>query len=528
VAEQLLTYEKTFKGVHKISALAGYTAEKYESQNFSISARGFAREEEWAQEYANASDFTTDRPSSGYGSNALVSMLGRIAYSYADKYYLTGVVRRDGTSKVTKENRWGVFPSVSIAWRVSEESFLRDVEILNDLKIRASWGKMGNINPLGNYEFAVPLSLNNRILRGVPPTLITGYYMNGISNRELKWETTASQDIGFDALLLNNRLSITADYYNKKVTDMLVRPELIQFAGVGNSPWVNAGETKNTGIELMLGWRYDIGNFDYDVLLNIAHNKNELVKYKAGKDFEMHGDNVRSALYPFRSEIGYPFYSFYLIEYAGIFQSDEEAAGYVDNLGNRIQPNAKAGDMKFVDRNSDGKIDFNDKRICGDYYPDLTYGMNISLSYKNFDCSMFFQGVQNVDIFTGYKFSTYMPTQGYNMLAKAQDAWSPTNKGSDIPILQLVDANRNYSTESDWYLEDGSYLRLKNFTLGYNLPGRLLSFAGVSRFRVYFSSQNLLTFTKYEGFDPEIGENGLDMMKYPQSRTFMFGANISF
>ena len=205
VWEQLLTYDKTF-GAHSISALAGYTAESYESEGFNISAREFASEEEWAQEYVNASLFNA-YPSSSYGKNTMVSMLGRVAYSYASKYYLTGVIRRDGTSKVTKDNRWGTFPSVSAAWRISQESFLRDVEFLSDLKIRASWGQMGNINPLGNYETAVPLSLSTRTMIGDPPARLSSYYMNGISNDQLKWETTTSTDVGFDALFLNNRLS---------------------------------------------------------------------------------------------------------------------------------------------------------------------------------------------------------------------------------------------------------------------------------------------------------------------------------
>ena len=310
---------------------------------------------------------------------------------------------------------------------------------------------------------------------------------------------------------------------------MLVKPDLIQFAGVGSSPWVNAGETLNKGIEVMLGWRNVHNDFRYDVSVNMARNKNELVKYREDKDFEMHGNHIRSVLYPLRSEVGSPFRSFYLIESAGIFQSDAEAQAYVGPDGTPIQPNAQAGDLKFVDRNNDGAIDFEDKRIVGNAYPDFTYGANIALAYKNFDCNIFFQGVQGVDLFAGYKFAAYQPPgQGYNLLKDAMDAWSPTNTGSTIPRATLIDPNNNYDKESDWYLEDGSYLRLKNFTLGYSIPASVLNVANISRLRVYFTSQNLLTFTKYKGFDPEVGEYGLDMMKYPQSRTFMFGANINF
>ena len=525
VAEQLLTYDNTF-GKHRISALAGYTAEEYENQGFGTSARDFLSEQEWAQEYVNAGDYDTDQPWSNYGDNALVSMLGRIAYTYADKYYITGVVRRDGTSKVTKDYRWGTFPSVSLAWRLSEEAFMQDVNFIDDLKIRGSWGQMGNISPLGNYEFDVSLSSTN-VLAGADPIYNQAYYMNGISNEELKWETTTTTDIGFDAYLLDSKITLSGDYYSKKVTDMLVQPSLIQFAGVDNAPWINVGEVQNKGFEFMVGWNDKAGDFKYGLSLNLSHNKNELVKYTDDKNFEVHGNHVRSTLYPFRSEVGQPLYSYYLIKTDGIFQTDAEAQSYVKD-GEMIQPNAKAGDLRFIDYNNDGRIDSDDKQFCGDYYPDFTYGLNFSLSYKNWDCNLFFQGVQNVDIFAGYKLSTYQPTQGYNLLDGALDAWSETNTGTDIPKLKLIDENHNYSTESDWYLEDGSYLRLKNLTIGYTIPEKVTNVIGTSRVRLFFTGQNLLTFTKYDGFDPEVGENGLDMLKYPQSRTLMFGANINF
>lgn len=525
VAEQLLTYENTF-GKHRISALAGYTAEEYEVQGFGTSARDFLTEAKWAQEYINAGDYDTNQPYSSYGDNSLVSVLGRVAYTYADKYYLTGVIRRDGTSKVTKDYRWGTFPSVSLAWRMSEEEFMQDIDFIDDLKVRGSWGRMGNISPLGNYEFDVTLTGTN-VLAGADPIYNQAYYMNGISNDELKWETTTTTDVGFDAYMLDSKLTVSADYYNKKVTDMLVQPALIDFAGVDNAPWINVGEVQNKGFEFMVGWNDKAGDFNYGVSFNVSHNKNELVKYTNDKDFEVHSDHVRSTLYPFRSEVGQPLYSYYLIKTDGIFQTDGEAESYTKD-GQMIQPNAKAGDLKFVDYNNDGKIDSEDKQFCGDYYPDFTYGLNFSMSYKNWDCNLFLQGVQNVDIFAGYKLSTYQPTQGYNLVDKALNAWSETNTGSDIPKLQLIDSNRNYSTESDWYLEDGSYLRLKNLTIGYTLPTKVNDLIGTSKVRLFFTGQNLLTLTKYDGFDPEVGSNGLDMMKYPQSRTFMFGANINF
>ncbi len=526
VAEQLLTYDNTF-GKHKVAALAGYTSEKNTYDKFSVAAREFSTEEEYYQEFENASDYDTDTPSSERWENSLVSMLGRVEYSYDNKYYLTGVVRRDGTSKLAKDNRWGVFPSLSAAWRISDEGFMSDVTFIDDLKIRGSWGKMGNIAPLGNYAYSANLTNDSKSIMGETPTYISAYYMDDISNENLKWETTTTTDIGFEAYLLDSRLNVSFDYYYKKVTDMLNTVDLPDVSGISSDPWFNVGQVDNKGVEFMAGWQDHKGDFTYGASFNIAHNKNELIKYSDTDTYERVGDNVRADLYPMRHEEGHPLYSYYLIKTDGIFQSDAEAQAYTKD-GEMIQPNAVAGDLKFVDYDDNGKIDSDDKQFCGDYYPDFTYGINLNFGYKNWDCSMFFQGVQNVDIFAGYKYSTYQAVQGYNLLREANNYWSETNKGSDIPAAKYLDSNNNYSTESDWYLEDGSFLRLKNMTIGYTVPQQILGKVGISKLRFYMTGQNLLTFTKYSGFDPEVGSYGLDMLKYPQSRTIMFGASLSF
>ena len=526
VAEQLLTYENTF-GKHKVAALAGYTSEKNTYDKFSASARDFSTEDEYYQEFENASDYDTDTPSSERWENSLISMIGRLEYSYNNKYYLTGVVRRDGTSKLAKNNRWGVFPSLSAAWRISDESFMSDVTFIDDLKIRGSWGKMGNISPLGNYAYSANLTNDSGSIMGEVPTYISAYYMDDISNENLKWETTTTTDVGFEVYLLDSRLNVSFDYYYKKVTDMLNTVDLPDVSGISSDPWMNVGQVDNKGIEFVVGWEEHKGDFSYGASFNFAHNKNELIKYSDTDTYERVSSNVRADLYPMRHEEGHPLFSYYLIKTDGIFQSDTEAQAYTKD-GEMIQPNAVAGDIKFVDYNDDGEIDSDDKQFCGDYYPDFTYGINLSFGYKNWDCSMFFQGVQNVDIFAGYKYSTYQAVQGYNLLKEANNYWSETNKGADIPAAKYIDSNNNYSTESDWYLEDGSYLRLKSMTIGYTVPHEILSKVGISNIRLYMSGQNLLTFTKYSGFDPEVGSNGLDMLTYPQSRTVMFGASLSF
>jgi TonB-dependent starch-binding outer membrane protein SusC len=234
-------------------------------------------------------------------------------------------------------------------------------------------------------------------------------------------------------------------------------------------------------------------------------------------------------LRPLRSQVGQALYSFYVYENAGIFQSEEEINAYVGPSGSLVQPLAKPGDLKFVDQNGDGKLNESDKVFKGNAFPDFTYGLNANFEYKGFDLSFFFQGVQNVEVFNGLKSSTLMPTQGYNMLADIKDAWTPENRDSNIPRVSVKDENGNFGTTSDWYIEDASYLRLKNLTLGYTVPNALTSKIGLSNLRFYFTGTNLLTLTDYSGFDPEvIVDNGIDVGRYPQARSYILGLNLQF
>ncbi|MDW7690610.1 TonB-dependent receptor [Flammeovirgaceae bacterium SG7u.111] len=526
--ENTLSYDKTINSVHNFNILAGYTVQMNSNEWFSASARGFDREDASLRYLQNGSENL--RVNGGASENRLTSALARLNYSYKDKYLLTGIVRRDGTSKLAKDKRFGVFPSVSAAWRISDESFMSDVSIINDLKLRASWGEIGNLGAIGDY-YTVPL-VRTRSLLGDPASFDNyfGYKIDELIDPDKTWETTVQSDLGIDLEMLNSKVSFTADYFVKTTKDMLLRLPVNGTAGVSNGPIRNVGEMENRGFELTLGFREFEKAFKYELSANITSIKNEVLVL--GKDFEGgigHGDNVRGVLQPLRTDVGQPAYSFHLIETDGIFQTEEEINNYKDSEGNLIQPLAKPGDLKFIDQNGDGAINLEDKVFKGSAFPKFSYGFNARFEYKNFDLTMFFQGVSDVTVFNGLKFSTLKPTQGYNMLSDIKGAWSPENTGSDIPRLSLNDNNNNFGTESDWYLEDASYLRLKNLTIGYNLPATVLEKAKISKFRLYFTGTNLLTFTDYSGMDPELIVNhGIDMGRYPQSRSFIVGLNLGF
>ncbi|BDD12315.1 SusC/RagA family TonB-linked outer membrane protein (plasmid) [Fulvitalea axinellae] len=524
--ENTLTFDKNFDK-HHVTAMVGYTAQKQETTGFSAGATGFDKEDDYFIILQNGG--TVKTPTSWTFGNSMASVLGRVAYSYADKYFLTANYRRDASSKLSPELRSDEFPAFSAAWRISEEPFMEGIkEQVSSLKLRASWGQIGNVASLGNNDWMLLYSPLNGLL-GQSTGLINGYAPLSEGNPNLLWETGEQTDIGIDAELFGGRVIVTADYFNKLTDGMIMRPLKPGTSGVQNSAFENVGAVRNRGFEVELGYRKKEGDFRYSVFANVSMIENEATDLGEAGAVPV-GTNVRGVLRPYRHEEGHPLSSFYLIRSAGIFQSDAEAEAYVDKSGKRIQPNAQAGDLKFIDLNGDGVISDLDRDFVGDPYPDFTYGLNANASYKNFDFSMIWQGVSGVDIFNAYNFLTLSAgfSQGYNMRDGALDAWSETNKGSDIPRLTVDDRNGNYATSSDWYLKDGSYLRLRSVTLGYTLPQNILDKTPFSRFRVYVAGRNLLTITDYDGMDPEIGFNGLDQGKYPVAKQFLLGLNVSF
>ncbi len=523
--ENTANYNRVF-GKHNIGAMASMTAQENGNRYFKTAARGFENEADWSQFFVNATIFDQNRPEDSQWEDRNASYVGRLSYSWADRYFVTGSYRYDIAGRLAAGNRGKGFPGLTAAWKISSEPFF-DIKAVDLFKIRASWGRIGNIGSIGRYYGYPKLTANRTYQIGDGAPISSAYYVNTRFNPNLSWETSQQTDIGFDISVLKERLTLTGDYFNKLTYDLIKQQdtEWTNTFGYG-APYINQGKIRNTGFELSASWRDKIGELGYEIGGNFATLKNR-VDYidENPNSVWIHTDAWRGILVPFRSTVGQPLYSYWLVKNDGIFQTNEEAQAYVSANGTRIQPNAVAGDLKFVDENGDGKIDDLDRVYMGNAFPKITYGFTANANWKNFDMSVFFQGVGGVKLFNAFKQSTLNGAeQGYNRWDKILDAWSPTNTGSDIPRIAANDPNRNFQTNSDWYLENGNYLRLKNLMIGYtfpNLPANM-------NLRVYLSGDNLLTFTKYSGMDPEVGKVGLDGGQYPVSRVYSVGLRLKF
>ena len=518
--ETTLSYNETFKDVHNLTLLAGNTLQRFQSTLFSITGRDFSSELPNLRQLVNATSWT--KPLTAFNSNSLVSYFGRAIYSYDQKYILTASLRSDGTSKLpsgASDNTWGTFPSVAVAWRMSDENFLKESKTISNLKLRASWGIIGNINSLNNYPTDIRLATVNTILGSDDNNYLSGLALDGRSNSDIKWELTKSINFGADISLANG-LSLTGDYFIKTTDDMLLRLQGSTLEGIGQFPFVNGGSVENKGFELSLNYQKTKGDFTYKLSGNLSKIDNKLTAVSNDSSIpHIDGYNVASHT-PLLTEVGESLFSFYVLETAGIFQTDAEATAYTE------QPNAIAGDLKFIDHNNDGKISDEDRVTRGSAFPDITYAFNADFNYKNFDMRIFLQGVSGSSAYNGFKLTTVYPNQTSvgpeaNLSADAIDTWSPTNTGSSN--FRLGGAGDNLRP-SDFWIEDTSYIRLKNVTVGYTFP----ELKGISRLRIYAAAENLFTITDYSGLDPEVGNRGLDGGQYPVATTFTIGLNVGF
>lgn len=526
--ENTLNYNKVIDK-HSVSAIIGQTAQRNASDWISITAREF--QNETIRVVNTSSD--ANRRGSGTGSvYTLASYLGRVNYAYDNKYLFSASIRRDGSSNFGPSYKWGNFPSVSAGWNISEEDFFNQSGPINNLKLRASWGQLGN-DAIGAFGYSSTFGLgrvvDNYIL-GTGQGLVTGASMIRPGNSDLKWETSEQLNFGLDVSFLNNRGYMTAEYYIKDTRDMLVSLPVSLEAGFESAPSVNGGKIRNQGFELLLGYGGG-SSFKYDVSVNLSTLKNNVISMGAGNPISgpIVGFTSMNTSY---TEVGKPigYFRGYMVD--GIYQSN----GEVDKA---FQPNASAGDFRFRDINGDNALTDADRVMLGTPWPTLTYGMNMDFSYKGFDLNVLFQGVSGNEIFHVNKFTTY-PVKYFggsgviNASADVLNRWTPENGGNTVPILKYTDLNGNYANLSSFYVEDGSYLRLRNVTLGYTLPDPVFAKTTfIKRVRVYGSVQNALTFTKYSGFDPEVGStnplaSGVDDGVYPMPRTFMFGLKASF
>lgn len=538
--ENTLTYDNTF-GKHTVGALFSTTADHYSKRGLEAIGKDLSSEAAYLQymAYANSTevlDYLT-------GPDANVSMIARLAYSYDDRYFVTASWRRDYAGRLPKEHNFGDFPAVTLGWKISNEKFFKKNDIVNLLKLRASWGRVGNLGSI-DYNYKSPLLSKNTYSEqaqyGVTSNQLWNnfaYYSTAL-NPNLTWETSEQYDLGLDMEMFNNRLSLSMDYFDKR-TFNLIQPQPMNWPSTMglDAMLVNLGEVRNRGFELSIGWNDRINkNFSYFVTGNFSYLKNWVsdigVKNEDGTPGVWTDDkSFRSVKDIYQTTEGEPLNSFHLIQTAGIFQSDEEAAAYVDKNGKRIQPDAKKGDLKFVDYDGDGTIGFGDRQYMGSATPKTTFAWTLGFTWKKLSFSALFQGVGGAQAMNVSKYMLLSDVEGnFNRSREILNAWSPDNRGSNIPILSKNDNNGNFSTASDWYLEDASYLRLKNVTLSYDLSDVFCKWSHLndrnSRLSVFLSGENLATITRYSGMDPECG--GWDALKYPVSRVFSLGVKLTY
>lgn len=529
-----LTFEKTF-GKHFINVTA--VAEKQDAKSLGISASG-QRPDNSVQVIQGVSN---PNGSSSLSENSLISYVGRLAYDYEGKYLLGASVRRDGSSKFAPGRKWGVFPSASIGWRISEEPFLKSIKAISELKLRGSYGVTG-YNAIGDYDWQPLISANNTLYPFGNQTQL-GSYFNRLGNSNLSWEETTMKNVGFDLSLFNNKINLTAELYTRQTDGLLLNVPLPESVGYSASPLANVGSMKNSGFEMALGYNYSSTNLNWTLTGTFDRIRNKVLSLATPNATLNSGGNADFGGFDItRTEAGQPIQSFYGWQVAGIFQNQAEidALNKKDAGGKTVfyqNDKTAPGDIKFKDLNNDGKIDANDRTYLGSYIPKFSYGLNWGGNYKNFDFALYFQGVYGNKIYNGVKVIGQGMLRLFNASTDVLNAWTPGNTGTNVPRAVSGDPNQNTRT-SDRFVEDGSYLRLKNMSIGYTFSSANLRKATsnvINRVRVYVSSQNLLTFTKYSGYDPEVSSrnynllnNGIDYGQYPQARTILLGVNLGF
>jgi len=550
--DNLLTYNNTF-GRHNLSVLLGHNAETNSVENIGVGVEDvqlpFTNVGNWA--YIDRADGTNNLPNISGGDGIdyrLISFFGRVIYNFDSRYYFTGSIRRDGSSRFGPENKWGTFPSFAGSWRISNEGFFQTVPVINDLKLRVGWGQTGNQEISQNFAYLAFLETGdhspaifgtNQVLRyGAAP-------INVYPNSAIRWETTMQTNVGLDIAFFENRLLTTLDYFIKDTEDMLVKIPIPATAGYHNNadPYLNIGKVQNKGFEISLSYRKREGAFNYEISANAATIKNEVISLGGGDALWNQGRRTKT-------EEGYSIGSFFGYVSDGIFQTEEEVAAHpVQSPGDDPASSTAPGDIRFKDLNGNGRIDNDnsDKTHIGKSIPSLIYGMNFNFYYKGFDLTIFLQGIHGVSVYNNAARLVNLPSnipgeyvKDPNKWASVLDYWTPQNTSASKPRAIVTDPNNN-SRISNWWLEDGSYLRFKNVQLGYSVPLAILNRVNISNFRIYVAAQNLFTFTKYSGLDPEVGtvdhttnvgiptlNVGIDDGIYPQARTFSLGIQVGF
>lgn len=527
--ENVLTYDKTI-GQHSFNIVLGQSAQRYTSRSLVGTRYGLP---EYLDNKANL-DFATGLASDGKQTNSgglgdpnsLASYFGRLSYNFAERYMLQMTLRRDGSSRFGPNNKWGTFPSVSLGWNLTNESFLeKRPDWWSNTKLRLSWGKNGNEN-IGNFRYTANVATGNNYPFGVggKSVIIMGSKPTGTPNADLKWEESEQFDAGLDFGFFNNSLSFTVDYFYKKTNGMLKEMAIPSYLGE-SKPWGNVGSMKNSGVEFELGYKINKGNFNFGTSLNVSYIKNELTNLGNADGFEAMA-NVHQIGNIGRAENGQPYPFFYGWSTNGILQNQKEADEYNAKYGQTAVP----GDVRFVDYNHDDQLTDADMHNIGNGYPKVTFGWNFNASYKNVDFSMLISGAFGNKI---ADVTRRLDCDYVNLPAEFKNCWHGEGTSNSMPRFTFPgnDANHNWGRFSDLYIHKGDYARIKNIQLGYTLPKNLTQKFFVSRLRLYVSAENLFTFTGYKGLDPELANDalpGIDRGYYPQARTYTVGFNLNF
>jgi TonB-linked SusC/RagA family outer membrane protein len=511
--EFTFNYAKRFHDIHSLNILTGYTTQKTSIEFSNVSASDFINESLTYHSLSSASTLIT--PSSGGAISVLNSWLGRVNYSLKDRYNLSVSFRTDGSSRFSPGHKWGYFPSVGASWNIDQEPFYAE-NFVSSLKLRGSVGQVGN-QEIGDYLYARTYTPRNYSFGN---KLVVGYTVTNYGNDDLKWESTTQYNIGIDGGLWNDRINVSFDAYYKKTSDLLVDLPVESTTGL-SARTVNIGEISNKGVEFSVNAKLvDAGEFKWTLLANIAKNVNRIIKLGIG-DFVISDHIVQE---------GQPLGVFYGYVFDGVIQQGQESAAAVPSWDDN---GVQAGEARYRDINNDGVIDNSDRTILGNVHPKFTYGFSSSLNYKDFDLSLAFQGSYGNHLYNALRLNLETPTQIYNAAKVLADRWTPTHTNTNIPKAQPT----SFINLDSRYIEDASYLRLKDVTLGYNLPAKYTKFAH-AQVRFFLSGQNLLTFTGYQGYDPEASRNGdnetdeltlgTDLGAYPTAKSFLAGINVTF
>jgi TonB-dependent starch-binding outer membrane protein SusC len=535
VFENMMTYKHLFKNSHDLTALLGMTTEAGNYDFVMASKQNVPGNDDYLR-YLSAA--TTDPNVTGQVSDyALISYLGRINYAYMSRYLFTASVRADGSSKFTRGEKWGYFPSLSVGWRISSEKFISESSLsknVDDLKIRLGWGQVGNQN-ISDNAFRTIIAGGNSIRYLFDQTIAQGYAPINIGNANLTWETTESTNLGFDFTLYKSKLSGSIDLYNKTTKNMLLRLPVPLSTGLPGSPWTNAGDVQNKGFELNTTYHNKWKDLNFSINMNVSSYRNKVLSLGGGEPI-MGGEQRLG--YTTKTMVGHPIGEFFGYIVEGVFQNQREVdqANALTSEGEYYQDiHTRPGDFKFKDLDGDGKVTGEDRTFIGSPHPNFTYGLTFFAEYHRFDFSVFLQGVEGGDIFNVFKYYTHQNTGYFNAPSDMlQNAWHGEGTSNTQFMISASTANNNLRPSS-WYIEDGSFLRIKNLQIGYNFGKWFCRKLAISSCRFYVGGQNLYTITGYSGLDPELADmsgsplsSGIDFAKYPQARTLLTGLSIKF